>query len=301
MKIKLAGIQTGPYEKNDTYESYMQKQWDVFDTLIEAEQPYAVLFPEVTSGPYFCQVYNDAFFDLAETKDGKTMTTCIQKAKETGTHIISSIFFKDEAENKYYDSAFLVSPTRGLVGIYHKCHLPKMQTPTLTTDEPYYFSEGNNLPVYTLDNGVPIAMLLCFDRSFPECWRSYFLKGAKIFFMGACTWGFRGEFFLNELRTRAFESQGFVVVTNRAGDEIIDGENKVRDHFGKSAIINPLGEIVTNLEKEKWSYIAAEVDLDMIDQINQFLPWKRDRRPELYEVILSTKREGLESKNIRYA
>jgi len=301
MKIKLAAVQTGPYEKDDTYDSYMQKQWEVFDKLIKSEKPEVVLFPEVTNGPYFCQVYNDDFFNrFAETVDGPTITTTVKKAKESGAHIISSIFFKDTSDNKYYDIAFLASPRRGLVGIYRKCHIPKLQTPTLTTDEPYYFAEGNELPIYLLDNGIPIAMMLCYDRSFPECWRTYWLQGAKIFFVAACTWGFRGDFFINELRTRAFESHGFVVVAHRAGDEIIEGEKKVREHFGKSAIIDPMGEVIAIVEKVPWTYVAAEVDLELIDKVNEPLPWKRDRRPELYGIITSSKREGLENKFKKY-
>lgn len=295
MKLKLACLQAGPFEKNDTSESYMKKQWDLFDTLTAAEKPDVVLFPETTSGPYFCQVYNDAFFDLAETVDGPTITTSIRKAREANTHIVSSIFFKD-TNSRYYDISFLCSPTRGLVGIYRKCHIPKLESPTLTTDEPYYFDEGNELPVFSLDNGVKVAMLLCYDRSFPECWRTYYLKGAQIFFLSACTWGFRGDFFIGELRTRAFETHSFLAVANRAGDEIIEGERKARDHFGKSAIIDPMGEVLAIVEKVPFSYVAAEVDLDLIDKVNVPLPWKRDRRPELYDIITSSKREGYEEK-----
>ncbi len=295
MKLKLASLQAGPFEKSDTYDSYINKQWEVFDKLVAAEKPDAVLFPEVTNGPYFCQVYNDAFFEMAETVDGPTITTSIQKAKESNTHIVSSIFFKD-SDNRYYDICFFCSPTRGLVGIYRKCHIPKLETPTLTTDESYYFDEGNELSTFSMDNGVRIAMMLCYDRSFPECWRTYYLKGAQIFFVSACTWGFRGDFFINELRTRAFETHSFLVVANRAGDEIIEGEKKARDHFGKSAIIDPMGEVIAIVEKVPFSYVAAEVDLDLIAKVNAPLPWKRDRRPELYGIITSSKREGFEAK-----
>lgn len=295
MKMKLASLQAGPFEPNDTYDSYIGKQWDLFDRLVAAEKPDVVLFPETTNGPYFCQVYNEAFFEMAETVDGPTITDSIRKSKETGTHIVSSIFFKD-TDGRYFDICFLCSPTRGLVGIYRKCHIPKLETPTLTTDEPYYFDEGDELPIFSLDNGVKIAMLLCYDRSFPECWRTYYLKGANVFFVSACTWGFRGDFFINELRTRAFETHSFLVVANRAGDEMIEGEQKPRDHFGKSAIIDPMGEVVAQIEKEPWSYVAAEVDLELIEKVNEPLPWKRDRRPELYGIITSSKREGFEQK-----
>jgi N-carbamoylputrescine amidase len=89
-------------------------------------------------------------------------------------------------------------------------------------------------------------------------------------------------------------------VTNRAGNEIIEGEKKERDHFGKSAIIDPMGEVVAIVEKEPWTYVAAEIDLGFIDQVNEPLPWRRDRRPELYGIITSSKREGLEEKGKRY-
>jgi hypothetical protein len=50
------------------------------------------------------------------------------------------------------------------------------------------------------------------------------------------------------------------------------------------------------LEGEPWAYVAGEADLDMIDKVHEFLPWRRDRRPELYGIITSSQREGFEAK-----
>ena len=287
MRVKLLGLQIGTYTKDDTYDSYMKKQYDLLEKGVKAEKPYLAVFPEGQTGPYFCTTYDDRWFKLAEFIDGPTTTTMLKKSKEMHIHIVFTFFEKSVKRDHihYYSSMALASPTRGLVGLYRKTHLPKMETSTLTTDEKYYFEPGNSLPVFKLDNGVTVAMVLCYDRSFPEVWRAHYLQGAQIICMAACTWGFRGEFFIEELRTRAYESRSFVIALNRAGSEIVEGEKQVRDHFGKGAIINPNGDIVASIGGEPWSYVAAEVDLDLINVLSAPLPWKRDRRPELYGIL----------------
>ena len=91
--------------------------------------------------------------------------------------------------------------------------------------ENYYFKSGNTMPVFDLDNGVKIAMLTCYDRSFPEQWRAYFLKGAEIICVPACTMGLRKDMFVTELQTRALESHSYVIALNRAGEE---GKRRMR-------------------------------------------------------------------------
>ena len=49
--------------------------------------------------------------------------------------------------------------------------------------------------------------------------------------------------------------------------------------------MNLMGDIVVSLEDEPWTYLAAEVELDQIHEASTPLPWKRDRRPELYGIV----------------
>jgi N-carbamoylputrescine amidase len=177
----------------------------------------------------------------------------------------------------------LISAKGELIGKYRKTHIPASSSPLMNSDEKYYFKPGDSLPVFEL-NGLKIGMLICFDRSFPETFRTLALKGAQVVFVPVCSWGFRGDAFQTELQTRALENQIFIVAVNKAGFEQVEGEDGGREHFGRSCIISPLGQIEASIDAEPWGIVAGEIDLEqrtiMKESLMDFL---RERRPELYE------------------
>lgn len=76
-----------------------------------------------------------------------------------------------------------------------------------------------------------------------------------------------------------------MVAVNRVGDEQVEGERLIRNHFGKSMIAGPTGDLLASLEDEKWEYVSAVVDLDEIEKAHITVNFKRDRRPELYGIV----------------
>lgn len=288
MKLKLAGLQPGTFQEGETAASYLDKHCELMKRAVEAEKPYLVAFPEAMTYAYFGGVRDKKWFALAETfADGPTTARMIEEAKKLNTHIMYSMFEKkvEFGQLNHYNSTGLVSPTRGLIGIYRKTHIPWINTEVMHTYEKFYFKPGPILPVYKLDNGITVGMLICYDRSFPETWKTLYMQGAQIILCAACTWGFRGPFFVNELRTRAFETHSFVIGLNRAGDEQMEGEDKPRNHFGKTTIIGPTGDIIAGLENEPWAFVGAEVNMEDIDAAETLIPFRRDRRPDLYGVL----------------
>ncbi|MCD8390543.1 MAG: carbon-nitrogen hydrolase family protein [Firmicutes bacterium] len=291
MKLKICGLQPGTFKDGDTKESYLEKHIALLERAVSEEEgkdgkkPYVCVFPEAMTYAYFGVTTDDKWFAYAEdAHTGVTTTRMIKEAARLGVHIVYSFFEKASEFNvtHYYNTVGLVSPTRGLIGIYRKTHIPASEMPV---NESYYFEPGNILPVFELDNGVKVGMLICYDRSFPMTWQSLYLQGAQMIFVPACTWGFRGPFFQTELQTRAFETHTFVIGLNRAGEEQVEGEEKPRNHFGKTFIAGPMGEMIDTLADEQWEYVAADVDLDEILEAHKLMNYKRDRRPELYGVV----------------
>ena len=235
--------------------------------------------------PYFCRVIDDRYFSFAETKDGPTLNLFLNKAKELNVYIIGTWFEKEKLAktgvDRYFNSAFLCSPEGGLVGIYRKTHIPKIVRKDLFLDEKYYFEKGDSLETFNV-KGVEVGILICYDRSFPEAFRTLWLKGAKIIFIPIASLGTREKFFIHELQIRAVENHLFIVAVNKAGDEIVEHEEKPRHHFGKSCVIDPFGTILVELDDKPFSLFHATVDLMTIEEADASIPWKRDRRPELY-------------------
>lgn len=291
MKIKVLGIQSGTVEVGMTDWEYVEKQVSFMEKAVIKEKPYLVMFPEMMTGRYFGCVLQKKWFDNAEDFfTGPTTTLMLKKSKELNIHIVYSLFEKAEENGKkvYYNTLGLISPIRGIIGRYRKIHIPGGDLRYNNVYEKYYFKSGDSMPVFELDNGVKIAMMLCYDRSFPEQWRTYFLKRAQIICVATCTMGLRADMFVTELQTRGLESHSFVIALNRCGKEQVEGEDSPRQHFGKSLIVNPLGNIIASLGDEEWAYITSELDMDEITYARGRLNWERDRHPELYGMVSDT-------------
>lgn len=289
MKVKVLGIQPGTVTGGMTNDEYVERQVSFMEELVKEEKPYLVAFPEMMTGIYFGMVREKKWFKYAEDfLTGPTTTKMIAEAKKLDVHIVYSLFEKavENGKEVYYNTMGLVSPVRGVIGKYRKIHIPGGDLRYNPVYEKYYFNSGKELPVFELDNGVKIAMVICYDRSFPEVWRAYYLQGAQIIVTATCTMGLRSDMFITELQTRALESHSFVIALNRAGDEQVENEPEPRHHFGKSFIANPLGNIVVEpLSDEQWTYVTADLDMDEVVYARGRLNWQRDRHPEVYGMV----------------
>lgn len=282
MKVRILGIQPGTVTDGMTNEEYFQKQIALAKEKFRGEE--LIVFPELMTGKYFGYVREKRWLQYAEDfLTGPTTTAMLALCKKLNTNICYSLF--EKAEDGYFNTLGLVSPIRGVYGKYRKIHMPGGDLRYNECYENYYFKSGNTMPVYDLDNGVKIAMLTCYDRSFPEQWRAYFLKGAEIICVPACTMGLRKDMFVTELQTRALESHSYVIALNRAGEEKTENEETPRIHFGKSLVIDPLGNIVASLEDEPWTTLSVEIDTDNNKYARARLNWERDRHPELYGIV----------------
>ena len=250
------------------------------DRLLRRAQTCDLLvLPELCNSGYNFRSHDQAWETSEEVASSTFIRYLATVCREQGMHIVSG--FNERDDGALYNAAVLVGPA-GYIGTYRKLHL--------FMNEKDYFQPGNTgLPVF--DIGVcTVGMLICFDRTFPEAWRTLALKGAEIVFVPVCSWGLRGDAFQTELQTRALENQIFVVAVNKAGFEQVENEDGGRDHFGRSCIVNPMGEIEAAIDNEPWGIVAGTIDLakrtvlkeNLIDLLNE-------RRPELYD-NLSEKR-----------
>jgi N-carbamoylputrescine amidase len=57
--------------------------------------------------------------------------------------------------------------------------------------------------------------------------------------------------------------------------------------YGTSYFVNPLGEIFACASDDKDELLVAEFDLDLIQTVRNKWQFYRDRRPELYDEIVT--------------
>jgi beta-ureidopropionase len=280
--LRLAAVQGGPYA--GSREAAVAVAIEHVARLAEAERPDLVVLSELLTVPYFCRLADGPWLDAAEPADGPTIEAFREAARRLETAIVPSFLERDG--ERCFNSAALISRRGEVVGVYRKCHLPAIDSPSLSTDEKRWFTAGEEIPCFDLD-GVRVGILICFDRSFPEAWRCLMLAGAEVVALPIATFGFRKDAFRAELAVMAAQNHAFVVAVNKAGREQLPGERDERVHFGLSCLIGPTGDLLAGAGEEPYESIAAEVDLDDVGRARALLDWSRDRRPELYGSLVT--------------
>jgi N-carbamoylputrescine amidase len=260
-----------------------------YETMLDTNIQYArqaaddgasvLCFQEIFTGPYFCNVQDPSFYDLAEPiPDGPTVTAMMKVARETSMVIIVPIYERVD-EGTFYNTAAVIDADGTLLGIYRKTHIPQVEG----FWEKFYFRPGNlGYPVFDTAVGR-IGVYICYDRHFPEGWRELGLKGAKIVFNpSATTRGHSKYLWQLEQPAAAVANQYFVGAINRIGaEDLVD-----TDYYGSSYFVDPRGEIVGDTASDTQDEVVVR-DLDMSDIETARRQWAfyRDRRPEVYEGI----------------
>lgn len=248
---------------------------------------------ELATTPYFPVVHH-GFEGWAESADGPLVNAVAERARRFSATIVLPVFLRQASG---YSNSALVIGTDGelLAGVtadglrrnaYDKVHLPDAWHEGRGLDEPYHFARGNAFPVFDTPVGR-LGVLICYDRRFPEAWRSLVFAGAEIVLVPSCVpnWSpsalaSTSDMFVTELRTRACESVVFVGAVNRAGIQEFRG---VTTQFvGKSCVIDPGGALLAEASGDQAENLIVDIDLEELTRIRKRLTVMRDRRPDAY-------------------
>ena len=271
-------------------------------------EPDFILLNELATTPYFGGHQNRRHLDWAEPVPGPSTDHVGELAKSLGATILLPLC--ERAGDQFYNSVVLLSPTGEIVEgtlpdgkkvpSYRKTHLADVEAAGL--QESFYFSAGDGLPVFQTPKAFLRERWACSSadhgprvgrrglRCIPEAWRTLTIQGAEVVFVPSCIPAWypeREDQTLWELRTRALENQIFVVATNRAGMEELDG--KATPYFGHAVILGPAGNTLAEGPSMKEGVIGATLDLDLIAKGRAKLPFLRARRPEIYHLDVEVK------------
>jgi predicted amidohydrolase len=224
-----------------------------------------VVFPEL-----FATGYNLRKLDhrhLAElVPDGATSRQLAAAASHSGVAVCGGLLETDG--RLVYDTVVVFDQYGNLAARYRKTHLHPTE---LSTFEP-----GNELSVVPIGPNLRLGIAICFEHAFPEIFTELALAGANLIAIPSAVPD--GYAYLIELRTRARaqDNQVFVAAANLAGD---DGETL---WCGRSAIVDPRGELLAFAPSPVEVRLLAELDLGVVDQERRQEPLFGHRRPELY-------------------
>jgi len=237
-----------------------------------------VLPPELFSGPYFCQVEDEALFALARpTLEHPSVIAMRKLAAKLKVAIPTSFFERDG--HHYYNTLAMIGPEGDVMGTYRKSHIPDGPG----YEEKFYFRPGNDgFKVWDV-MGARIGIGICWDQWYPECARVMALKGAELLFYPTAIGSEPYDSGLDTSRMWQRAMQGHavsncmpVIAANRIGTE---GE---QSFYGHSFIANEWGDMVCEFGSAEEGVLLATLDLDQAAKHRAGMGFFRDRRPQLY-------------------
>ncbi len=257
----------------------------VVDHIREAADAGAqVILPsELFEGRYFCSEEREEWFSRAHpVKDHPTLAYLQALAAELG--VVIPVSFFERSGLAYYNSVAVIDADGAILGVYRKSHIPDGPG----YEEKYYFRAGDTgFRVWKTCVGT-IGVGICWDQWFPECSRAMALMGAEVLLYPTAI---GSEPYDAELDTKdpwqrvmmghAVANAIPVVAANRIGSE---GE---LTFYGHSFIANHRGDAVAELGRTEEGIITATFDLDVIAQYRAGFGFFRDRRPDLYGILMT--------------
>jgi len=241
-----------------------------------------VLSPELFCGHYFCKTQEEEHFARAGEWTGHPAVRQLSElAAELGVVIPVSIYEKDGP--LYFNSVVMIDADGAPLGVYRKSHIPDGPG----YQEKYYFRPGDTgfRTWSTLKGRIGVG--ICWDQWFPEAARAMALMGADALLYPTAIGAEPQDAGLDTAARWRRCMQGHavanvipVVAANRFGDE----QGQV--FYGTSFIADETGEIVADLGRKDEGVLVAKFDLDHIDRARAAWGFFRDRRTDLYDILL---------------
>lgn len=246
-----------------------------------------VLLQELFETPYFCQKEKADFFQFAtELEKNKAVNHFQAIAQELA--VVLPISFYERKNNARYNSLAVIDANGEILGVYRKSHIPDGPG----YEEKFYFNPGDTGFKVWNTRYAKIGAGVCWDQWYPEAARCMALLGAEILFYPTAIGSEPQDAGIDSKDHWQMVMQGHaaanlvpVVASNRIGTEAVD-ESEIT-FYGSSFIAGPQGQKLVEANRTEETVLVMEFDLEQLER--QRIEWGifRDRRPELYKVIMT--------------
>ena len=266
-------------------EENLQKAEDLVRQAAE-QRAQIILLQELFETQYFCQTQNFAYMDLARPlSENPAVKRLSVLAKETETVIPVSFF--ERYGNTAFNSVAVLDADGSVLGVYRKTHIPD----GLPYAEKFYFTPGDTgFRVWNTRYGR-IGVGICWDQWFPEAARSMALLGAELLCYPTAigsepTLGIDSKAHWQRcMQGQAAANLVPVLASNRIGTET-EGESSMT-FYGSSFITDETGGIVEEADRTTETLLVQTFDLDQTALRRREWGVFRDRRPEMYGILMT--------------
>ncbi|MDD4776482.1 MAG: N-carbamoylputrescine amidase [Syntrophomonas sp.] len=252
------------------------------------EGAQVILLPELFATRYFCQKEKPEYYQWATTLESSPVVIRFQ-AVARELHIVLPISFFEKKNQARYNSVAVIDAGGEILGVYRKSHIPAGPG----YQEKFYFNPGDTgFRVWETAYGR-IGVGICWDQWYPEAARCMALMGAELLLYPTAIGSEPQDPGIDSrdhwqicMRGHAAANLVPVLAANRVGVESDD--DSTITFYGSSFIAGPTGNMIAAAGRQEETFLSACFDLDQLEQ--QRLEWGifRDRRPELYKLIVSS-------------
>lgn len=254
-----------------------------------------ILLQELFETIYFCQTEKQEHFQLAtELKKNPAVNHFSRLAKEL--EVVLPISFFEKKNQVYYNTVAVIDADGSILGRYRKTHIPDGPG----YEEKYYFNPGNTGFRVWETRFANIGIGICWDQWFPEAARSMVLQGAEILFFPTAIGSDPADPMKDskdawQICMRGHAAANFtpVVASNRIGTET--SENASVTFYGSSFIAGSMGQLLAESDRQTQTVITAELDLEEIKMCRSAWGFFRDRRPDMYQTLMTLDGEERDS------
>lgn len=273
----------------------MSVNWNREETLDKAEKfvrkaasegANIILLQELFETPYFCQLEKPDYYNLATTLEENA---AVNKFKEIAKEldVVLPISFFEKSGNTQFNTVAMIDADGEVLGIYRKTHIP--HNPLY--EEKFYFTPGDTgFKVWKTKYGT-VGVGICWDQWFPETARAMALLGAEILLYPTAIGSEKdsdydsSSHWQNTMCGHAAANIMPVVASNRIGKEVDDDSSMT--FYGHSFIADHNGNVVNQAGSDEEAVLVAEFDFDEIAKTRREWCVFRDRRPEMYDILLT--------------
>lgn len=236
-----------------------------------------IILPEMFNCPYS----NDKFIEYGEKENNSPTLNEISELAKTNKVYILAGSIPEREENKLYNTSYLFDKQGNVIAKHRKMHLFDIDVKgKVTFKESDVLTAGNKVTVAETEFGK-IGIGICYDIRFPELGRIMVENGALILvYPGAFNMTTGSSHWELLFRSRAIDNQAFCIGVAPALNK-----NASYHSYGHSIIVNPWGKVIAQAS-EKESLIISEIDLNEIKKIREELPLIKNKRNDIYKIIL---------------
>lgn len=246
-----------------------------------------ILLQELFETPYFCQDQKQELFALAAPVDDHPVLRRMS-ALAAELQVVLPVSFFERANNAHYNSLAMIDADGRILGTYRKSHIPDGPG----YQEKYYFNPGDTGFQVFKTRYATIGAAICWDQWFPESARCMALLGAEVLFYPTAIGSEPQDAGIDSRDHWQRVMQGHaganlmpLVASNRIGVEKAEASSIT--FYGSSFIAGPQGEKVVEAPRDQEAVLTATFDLDRLRAARASWGLFRDRRPELYDPILT--------------